>query len=73
MSMTPHPITDELLNQHLANYQKLSKRNCLVSISVPGMPAGSPVMEVDGVQHAYQVIGHTEKGTDLIVATYPAP
>lgn len=51
----------------------LSKRNDLVGIAVPGMPAGSPGMEVDGVQHAYQVIGHTENGTDLIIATYPAP
>ncbi len=29
-------------------------------------------MEVDGVSHAYQVIGLTKSGEDLVVANYPA-
>src|SRR3990167_11464709 len=39
---------------------ELTKRDDLLGIAVPGMPAGSPGMEVDGVQHAYQVIGLTK-------------
>lgn len=51
---------------------ELSKRNDLVGIAVPGMPAGSPGMEVGGTQHAYQVIGLTKAGTDQAIADYPA-
>ena len=51
---------------------ELTKRDDLVGIAVPGMPAGSPGMEVDGVQHAYQVIGLTKAGSDQVVAEYPA-
>ncbi len=51
---------------------ELTKRDDLVGIAVPGMPAGSPGMEVDGVQHAYQVIGLTKTGSDQVVAEYPA-
>ena len=54
-----------------AQVVELSKRNDLVGIAVPGMPAGSPGMEVGSVQHAYQVIGLTNAGTDQIVAEYP--
>jgi hypothetical protein len=28
-------------------------------------------MEVDGVSHAYQVIGLTKSGEDQVVASYP--
>ncbi|WP_439889160.1 DUF411 domain-containing protein [Pseudomonas sp. MBLB4123] len=51
---------------------ELSKRSDLVGIAVPGMPAGSPGMEVGGRQQAYQVIGLTAAGRDLVVADYPA-
>lgn len=51
---------------------ELSKRSDLVGIAVPGMPAGSPGMEVGGKQHAYQVIGLTRAGIDQVVAEYPA-
>ncbi|UVJ41917.1 DUF411 domain-containing protein [Pseudomonas sp. LS1212] len=51
---------------------ELSKRNDLVGIAVPGMPAGSPGMEVGGTQHAYQVIGLAKAGTDQVIADYPA-
>ncbi|MEX5684847.1 DUF411 domain-containing protein [Pseudomonas silesiensis] len=49
----------------------LLKRD-LAGIAVPGMPAGSPGMEVDGVKHAYKVIGLTADGRDEVVADYPA-
>ncbi len=55
-----------------AQVVELTKRNDLVGIAVPGMPAGSPGMEVGGVQHAYQVIGLTKTGAEQIVAEYPA-
>ena len=51
---------------------EMSKRNDLAGIAVPGMPAGSPGMEVGGTQHAYQVIGLTKTGADQIIADYPA-
>lgn len=54
-----------------AQVVELTQRNDLVGIAVPGMPVGSPGMEVGGVQHAYQVIGQTSSGTDRIVAEYP--
>ena len=55
-----------------AQVVELSKRNDLVGIAVPGMPAGSPGMEVGGEQDAYQVIGLTRDGKDVVVADYPA-
>ncbi len=38
----------------------------------PGGKSGSPGMEVDGVSHAYQVIGLIKSGEDQVVANYPA-
>ena len=52
--------------------RELRGRNDLAGIAVPGMPAGSPGMEVDGVSHTYQVIGLTKSGEDQVVANYPA-
>jgi hypothetical protein len=54
-----------------AQVVELSKRNDLVGIAVPGMPAGSPGMEVGGEQQAYQVIGLSNTGTEEVVAEYP--
>jgi hypothetical protein len=51
---------------------ELTKRDDLAGIAVPGMPHGSPGMEVEGSSHAYQVIGLTKEGTDVVVAEYPA-
>lgn len=50
----------------------LAKRTDLVGIAVPGMPAGSPGMEMGDVQQAYQVIGLTQDGAEQVVADYPA-
>lgn len=51
----------------------LSKRDDLLGLSAPGMPMGSPGMEMpDGRRDAYQVIGLTREGADVVVADYPA-
>ena len=50
----------------------LRKRDDLLGIAAPGMPLGSPGMEMDGSSDAYQVIGLTRDGKDLVVADYPA-
>lgn len=50
----------------------LSKRDDLIGIAVPGMPAGSPGMEVGGKQDVYQVIGLSKAGTDQVIAEYMA-
>lgn len=56
-----------------AQVVELSERNDLVGIAVPGMPAGSPGMEVGGEQDAYQVIGLSNTGTEKVVAEYSGP
>ena len=50
----------------------LRKRDDLLGIAAPGMPMGSPGMEMDGMSDAYQVIGLKKDGTDVVVADYPA-
>ncbi|MFS1287097.1 DUF411 domain-containing protein [Pseudomonas piscis] len=51
----------------------LRKRDDLLGIAAPGMPMGSPGMEMDGMgADAYQVIGLTKEGRDMVVADYPA-
>ncbi len=50
----------------------LRKRDDLLGIAAPGMPMGSPGMEMDGMSDAYQVIGLTREGKDVVVADYPA-
>jgi hypothetical protein len=41
-------------------------------LAAPGMPMGSPGMEMDGMGDAYQVIGQKKDGTQTVVADYPA-
>lgn len=50
----------------------LRKRHDLLGVAAPGMPMGSPGMEVDGRSDAYQVIGLTREGKDVVIADYPA-
>jgi hypothetical protein len=50
----------------------LSKRADLLGVAAPGMPMGSPGMEMDGMADAYQVIGLNKNGTDKVIADYPA-
>lgn len=49
----------------------LAKRPDLRGLAVPGMPMGSPGMEMGDHKDAYQVIGLTRDGTDEVVANYP--
>ena len=49
----------------------LSKRSDLLGMAAPGMPMGSPGMEMDGKVDAYQVIGLSKNGTDEVIADYP--
>lgn len=51
---------------------KLRAEPDLIGAAVPGMPAGSPGMEMGGRQDAYQVIGLGEDGTEVVLADYPA-
>ncbi|MCY1407040.1 hypothetical protein D3C76_246960 [compost metagenome] len=48
----------------------LLARDDLRGLAVPGMPVGSPGMEMGDRQDAYQVIGLTQAGTDQVVAEY---
>ena len=50
----------------------LTKRDDLLGVAAPGMPMGSPGMEMDGMSDAYQVIGLKKDGADVVVADYPA-
>ena len=49
----------------------LGKRPDLKGIAVPGMPMGSPGMEMGDHKDAYQVIGLTKAGADEVIAEYP--
>ena len=49
----------------------LSTRADLKGIAVPGMPIGSPGMEMGDQKDAFQVIGLRNDGRDEGVATYP--
>jgi hypothetical protein len=53
-----------------ADILKLRQQPDLLGAAVPGMPAGSPGMEVPGRADAYQVIGVTRDG-QRILAEYP--
>lgn len=54
-----------------AELKALEDRNALVGIAVPGMPIGSPGMEMDGRTQRYQVLGVDSDGRTRVLATYP--
>ena len=56
----------------VAQIRELQQRRDLLGVAAPGMPAGSPGMDYGQPAQAYQVIGLTDKGTDLVLANYPA-
>ena len=56
----------------VAQIRELQQRDDLLGVAAPGMPAGSPGMDYGQPGQAYQVIGLTAKGTDLVLANYPA-
>lgn len=50
----------------------LSERPQVLGIGVPGMPAGSPGMEIDGFDtEPFQVVTFDEDGIQDIIASYP--
>lgn len=51
---------------------ELGKRADLAGVAVPGMPVGSPGMEMGSRRDAYQVIGVTKDGREVVLANYPA-
>lgn len=55
-----------------AQVLELGKRADLAGVAVPAMPAGSPGMEMGSRRDAYQVIGVTLSGKEVVVARYPA-
>ena len=50
---------------------ELRERADLVGAAVPGMPMGSPGMEMGGRQDAYQVLGLGKNGKAVVLADYP--
>ena len=51
---------------------RLRERADLIGAAVPGMPIGSPGMEMGGRQDAYQVVGLESQGRESLLAEYPA-
>ena len=49
----------------------LTRRDDLKGIAVPGMPTGSPGMEMGDRKDAFQVIGLHNDGRDEVLAEYP--
>ena len=65
-------IDDKFVEGHVPAEQVrlLAQRDDLVGVAVPGMPIGSPGMEMGARKDAYQVIGLTREGRDTVVAEY---
>lgn len=54
-----------------ADILKLRQQPDLLGAAVPGMPAGSPGMEMGDRQQAYQVIGLDRQGKERVLGDYP--
>ena len=54
-----------------ADVLKLRAQSDLIGAAVPGMPAGSPGMEMGDRQDAFKVIGLTRDGKESVIADYP--
>lgn len=66
-------INGKFVEGHVPADQVLAlSKSDLLGVAAPGMPMGSPGMEMDGMADAYQVIGLTKNGTDKVIADYPA-
>jgi hypothetical protein len=50
---------------------KLRQHPDLLGVAVPGMPTGSPGMEMGDQQDAYQVQGLDRQGRELVISDYP--
>ena len=53
-------------------HRLLKERPKALGLAVPGMPMGSPGMEMGDHRDAYQVIGLRKTGAEQVVAEYPA-
>lgn len=51
---------------------RLRERADLIGAAVPGMPIGSPGMEMGDRQDAYRVVGLDSQGRESVLAEYPA-
>ncbi|MDE1166256.1 MAG: DUF411 domain-containing protein [Pseudomonas sp.] len=49
----------------------LAQRSDLRGLAVPGMPMGSPGMEMGDRKDTYQVIGVNQQGAEEVIAQYP--
>ena len=67
-------INGQFVEGHVPAAQVLAlmKRPDLLGVAAPGMPTGSPGMEMGDSRDAYQVIGLHKNGTDEVIADYPA-
>lgn len=55
-----------------ADILKLRERPELIGAAVPGMPMGSPGMEMGNRKDAYEVIGLGRDGKESVLNSYPA-
>lgn len=55
-----------------ADVLKLRARPDLIGAAVPGMPMGSPGMEMGGRKDAYKVIAVGNEGSQSVMSEYPA-
>jgi hypothetical protein len=67
-------INGQFVEGHVpaADILKLRQQPNLLGAAVPGMPAGSPGMEMGDRQQAYQVIGLDKQGDEQVISEYPA-
>lgn len=67
-------INGQFVEGHVPAEQVLAlmKRPDLLGVAAPGMPTGSPGMEMGDSRDAYQVIGLHKNGTDEVITDYPA-
>ncbi len=54
-----------------ADILRLRQRPDLLGAAVPGMPVGSPGMEIGSRQDPYQVIGLQRDGGESVISEYP--
>ncbi|PKM04854.1 MAG: metal-binding protein [Gammaproteobacteria bacterium HGW-Gammaproteobacteria-6] len=54
-----------------ADIRLMQQRPSVLGIAVPGMPVGSPGMEIGDRQDSYQVISLDEAGNRSVQSTYP--
>ncbi|NIU61484.1 MAG: DUF411 domain-containing protein, partial [Pseudomonas stutzeri] len=54
-----------------ADILKLRAQPDLIGAAVPGMPVGSPGMEMGERKDAFQVIGVSKQGKESVISEYP--